>query len=137
MPSELLRQELSMLLKRTVWLNIAAYLISVPFLGATVSFAIGLLLGSVVLFVTLLLLQFSVRRMADDAKRSGVTSQKRYLLFYALRLLVFAAAFAAALLLRTFISPLGTVIPMLYPRLIYTFGAVFSRSGSNADSQKR
>lgn len=137
MPAELLKKELLMLLKRTVWLNIAAYLISIPFLGMTVPFAAGLLLGTAVLFVSLLLLQISLRRMAADAKRSGVTNQRRYLLLYALRLLVFAAAFAASLLFQRVISPVATVIPMLYPRLIYTAGAVFSRSGSKADTQKR
>ena len=137
MPAELLKKELIMLLKRTVWLDIAAYLISILFIGVTLQFALGLLLGSAVLFITLLLIQVSVRRMAADAKRSGVTSQRRYLLFYALRLFVFAAAFAASLLLPERISPVGTVIPMLYPRLIYTAGALFSRSGSNAVKKKR
>jgi hypothetical protein len=137
MPAELLKKELIMLLKRTVCLDIAAYLISILFIGVTLQFALGLLLGSAVLFITLLLIQVSVRRMAADAKRSGVTSQRRYLLFYALRLFVFAAAFAASLLLPERISPVGTVIPMLYPRLIYTAGALFSRSGSNAVKKKR
>ncbi len=129
MPKDQLRQEIIDILRRAVFLDIAAYLISVIVLGATLSFALGLLLGTVVLLATLFLLKISVERMAADAKRSGVTSQRRYLLFYAMRLGVFAVAFGAAVILRKFISPVAVAVPMLYPRLIYTLGALFQRTG--------
>lgn len=130
MPSNDLRQELSGLMKRAMFLNIAAYLVSIIFLGVTVSFALGLLLGTLMLFAMLLLLKISVSRMAEDAKRAGVTSQRRYLLFYALRLGVFGLGFGAALYFRQWISPVAAVLPMIYPRLIYTAGALFSGSDS-------
>ena len=129
MPKDQLRQEIIDILRRAVFLDIAAYLISVIVLGATLSFALGLLLGTAVLLATLFLLKISVERMAADAKRSGVTSQRRYLLFYAMRLGVFAVAFGAAVILRKYISPVAVAIPMLYPRLIYTLGALFQRTG--------
>ncbi len=129
MPKDHLRQEILDIFKRAVFLDIAAYLISVIVLGATLSFALGLLLGTAVLLATLFLLKISVERMAADAKRSGVTSQRRYLLFYAMRLGVFAVAFGAAVILRKYISPVAVAVPMLYPRLIYTLGAVFQRTG--------
>ena len=71
----------------------------------------------------------SVTRMEQDAKRAGVTNQRRYLLLYALRLLIFGIAFGAALLLRKRVSPVAVCIPMLYPRLIYTAGALFQKPG--------
>ena len=123
-------------MKRTVFLDLAAYLISVIVCGATLSFALGLLLGTAVLLGTLLLLKISVERMAADAKRSGVTNQRRYQMFYAMRLGVFAAAFGISVILRNDISPVAVVIPMLYPRLINTAGAVFKRTGGTA-GQKR
>ena len=129
MPKDQLRQEIIDILRRAVFLDIAAYLISVIVLGATLSFALGLLLGTAVLLATLFLLKISVERMAADAKRSGVTSQRRYLLFYAMRLGVFAVAFGAAVILRKYISPVAVAVPMLYPRLIYTLGALFQRTG--------
>lgn len=135
-PSDILRQEIRGIAKRAAFLDIAAYLISVIVCGATVSFAVGLLLGTAVLLGTLLLLKISVERMAADAKRSGVTSQRRYLLYYAMRLGVFAAAFGTAVILRSYISPVAVAVPMLYPRLIYTAGALFQRAGSSA-GQKR
>lgn len=137
MPSDPIRQELLTLMKRAVFLNVAAYLISIIAVGVTLRFAAGLLLGTAVLLCTLLLLRLSVLRMEDDAKRFGTTSQRRYLLFYALRMLVFAAAFAAALLFRTRISPVAVVLPMLYPRLIYTAGSLLSGTGKHSRIKKR
>ena len=137
MPEGILRQEMTMLSKRVLFLNIAAYLISVIVLGVTLAFAVGLLLGTAVLFGTLLLLQISIKRMAAEAKRTGTANQRRYLLFYALRLLLFGCSFAASLIFSAWISPVAVVLPMLYPRLIYTAGALFSRSGFSSDGKKR
>lgn len=137
MPSESLRKEIRMLGIRAVWLDLAAYLISIPLIGVTLSFAAGLLLDTAAMLGMLAVLSYSVRRMAEDAKRAGVTSQKRYLLLYGLRLLIFAVSFGASLMLRAYISPVGVVIPMLYPRLIYTAGALFTRSGSGRSSDKK
>lgn len=135
MRGDILLGEIRGILKRAVFLDIAAYLISVTVCGATLSFALGLLLGTAVLLATLLLLKISVERVAADAKRSGVTSQRRYLLYYAMRLGVFGAAFGAAVILRKYISPVAVAVPMLYPRLIYTAGALLQGAGSSG--QKR
>lgn len=135
MRGDILLGEIRSILKRAVFLDIAAYLISVIVCGASLSFALGLLLGTAVLLATLLLLKISVERMAADAKRSGVTSQRRYLLYYAMRFGVFGAAFGAAVILRKYISPVAVAVPMLYPRLIYTAGALLQGAGSSG--QKR
>ena len=129
MPDEAFRAELAMLMRRGLWFDVAAYLISVPVIGATLRFALGLALGHLILLGSLLLLNRSISRMAYDAKHSGTTSQRRYQLLYVLRLLLFAAGFGAALLLRGYIHPVAVCIPMLYPRIIYTAGALFQKSG--------
>lgn len=134
MPKDPMRAELLMLMKRTAFLDLAAYLLSVPFFGVTYPFALGLLLGTAVLLCSLLLLRASILRTAADAKRYGTASQRRHQLFYALRLLVFAVAFGAAVILRKHISPLGVALPMLFPRIIYTAGAL--RSGSKTNPSK-
>ena len=131
MRGDILLGEIRGILKRAVFLDVAAYLISVTVCGATLSFALGLLLGTAVLLATLLLLKISVERVAADAKRSGVTSQRRYLLYYAMRL----GVFGAAVILRKYISPVAVAVPMLYPRLIYTAGALLQGAGSSG--QKR
>ena len=137
MPEDVMLRELKMLAKRSVFLNIAAYLVSVIVLGATLSFAAGLLLGTAVLIGTLLLTRYSILRMAEEAKRAGVTNRRRWQLFYALRLLLFGAAFGSAVVLRRYISPAAVAIPMLYPRLIYTAGAIFHRGDSDSRRKKR
>ncbi len=137
MPSDDFKRELRMLFVRTVFLNLAAFFLSIIICGATLRVPLGLLCGSGVLFGTLTLLQISITRMAADAKRSGVTSQRRYLLFYGLRLLLFAAVFGTSLCLREWISPAAVCIPMLYPRLIYTAGALFQKAGNPSGGKKR
>ncbi len=137
MPEDVLLQEMKMLAKRSVFLNLAAYLVSLIVLGATLSFAAGLLLGTAVLFGTLLLMRYSVLRMAEEAKRSGVTSRRRWQLFYALRLLLFAAAFGSAVILRRYISPAAVAVPMLYPRLVYTAGALLHRKAPDPRMKKK
>ncbi len=137
MPEEVMLREMKMLARRTVFLNIAAYLVSVIVLGATLSFAAGLLLGSAVLFCSLFLLRYSVLRMAEEAKRTGIPNRRRYRFFYALRLFVFAAAFGTAVIFRRYISPAAVAVPMLYPRLVYTAGAIFTRSTPDSGQKKR
>lgn len=136
MPETRLRHEIRSLMLRAIWLDLAAYLISVIVLGVTLSFALGLLLGTAVLLISLLLLRESVLRMEADAKRSGVTNQRRYLLFYALRLAVFGIAFGCAVVFRTWIHPVAVAGPMLYPRLIYTAGALFSGKNGGKRGEK-
>ena len=137
MPADVMLQEIKSIAKRAVFLNIAAYLVSVIVLGATLSFAAGLLLGNAVLFGSLFLLRISILRTEQDAKRTGVTSQRRHQVFYALRLLLFAAAFGTAVVLRKQISPAAVAVPMIYPRLIYTAGTLFFRKDSKSREKKR
>ncbi|MBR6762107.1 MAG: hypothetical protein IKM30_08770 [Oscillospiraceae bacterium] len=133
MEAQVLQTERKRLLRIALLLDAAAYGISIPFLGITVSFAMGLLLGTVVLWCYLLLLAKSILVMAQQAKQTGTANPKRHMRYYVLRLLIFAVAFAAALLLW-WIHPVGLVIPMLYPRLIYTGSALL---GQTADLIKK
>lgn len=131
MPEFSFREEFAVLAKRAVLLDIAAYCMSIPFYGMTISFAAGLAAGTLVLFGSLFLLNLSLARMAEEAKRSGTSSQKRFLLFYGLRLGLFALAFGAALLSRGRVSPVGTALPVFYPRLVYTAQAMFRKKKSH------
>ncbi len=133
MEAQVLQTERKRLLIIALLLDAAAYGISIPFLGITLSFAVGLLLGTVVLWLYLFLLAKSVLSMAKQAKQTGIADHKRHMRYYVLRLLVFAAAFSASLLLW-WIHPIGVVIPMLYPRLIYTASALL---GKPADPTKK
>ena len=129
MSADLLKSEITALMIRALFLDAAAYLVSTAFYGLNLPFAAGLALGTAVLLCSLFLLAASVLKTERDALRAGVTSPRRHRIFYALRLLLFALAFAAALLLPQRIHPAAVCIPMLYPRLIYTAGALFQKSG--------
>ncbi len=137
MPADQMQQEIRMLARRAVFLNIAAYLISVIVLGATLAFAAGLVLGTGVMLGSLLILRYSIQRMETDARRTGTASQRRHQFYYALRLLLFAAAFGTAVVLRRYLSPAAVAIPMIYPRLVYTAGALFTRADSKSREKKR
>ena len=126
MPVETLRLEFRRLGIRFCFLNLAAYLISVIVLGVTLRFALGLLLGTAVLIISLHLLRISVLRISKDARRSGVTDSRRFLLFYAFRLAVFGIAFSLSLLFPQRLHPVGVAVPMAYPRLIYTADALWA-----------
>ena len=65
MQKDALLHELRVIGIRTVFLNIAVYLISGLVQGFTLSFALGLLLGTALLFVYLLLLSRSVARSVE------------------------------------------------------------------------
>ena len=129
--------ELKMLGIRSAWLDLAAWCISNLIFGLNLRYALGLLLGTAVLFINLLILYHSISLMAYDAKRTGKASTARHARYYLLRLAIFAAAFSAALLLPAWIAPIGVAIPPLYPRLVYTTQAVFNRQNPNSKAKKR
>ena len=129
--------ELKMLGKRCICLDIAAWCISNFFLGLNLRFALGLLLGTAVLFVNLLILHRSIALMAYDAKRTGSASSKRHFAYYLLRLGVLGAAFSLAMCFPAAIAPLGVAVPPLYPRLIYTLQAVFRKQSCSERGENR
>lgn len=120
--------ELKMLGIRAMLLNLAAYLISTFFFGFTLRFALGLMLGTAVMIVNLLILQKGISRIAYDAKRDEKANIALHTRYYLYRLGVFAAAFSFALLLPEFCSPIAAAIPVFYPKLIYTMQGFFSRT---------
>lgn len=127
METDVLKQEITALCRHAVFLDIAAYCISIPFLGLTLSFALGLLLGTAVLWISLLLLRRNVKYMTEQTVQNMQQNQKRHLANYLMRMLIFSAAFAAAWSLAL-AAALGVAIPMLYPRLIYTADAIVCKS---------
>lgn len=124
MGSEMRKQELAFVCRGAICLDVIAYGISIPLVGITLSFCAGLLLGTAILLLRLLLLYDGIRRAAAAALQTGYFSVRRQRLNYLLRMLLFAAAFAAAYCFAP-VAALGTALPMLYPRLLYTADAVF------------
>lgn len=110
---------------RTVFLNIAVYLISGLVQGFTLSFAVGLLLGTALLFVYLLLLSRSVARSVEQP---GGRPQVQMVSGYLLRLVLIGAVFLLAMQI-SWINAFAAMIPLVYPRLIYVGHACLHRNG--------
>ena len=116
MQKDALLHELRVIGIRTVFLNIAVYLISGLVQGFTLSFALGLLLGTALLFVYLLLLSRSVAR---SVAQPGGRPQVQMVSGYLLRLVLIGAVFLLAMQV-SWINAFAAMIPLVYPCLLYT-----------------
>ncbi len=122
METELLRKDWLHMAKWAIILDVAAYGISVMLCGFTLPFALGLMLGTIAMLTSMWLLSRTVLKIAERAKETG-THNRRYLASYVLRMAILGIAFVIAYRYRP-IAALGAAIPMLYPRIIYTVGAL-------------
>lgn len=125
MQKDALLHELRVIGIRTVFLNIAVYLLSGLVQGFTLSFAVGLLLGTALLFVYLLLLSRSVARSVEQP---GGRPQVQMVSGYLLRLVLIGAVFLLAMQVR-WINAFAAMIPLVYPRLIYVGHACLHKNG--------
>ena len=125
MQKDALLHELRVIGIRTVFPNIAVYLISGLVQGSTLSFAVGLLLGTALLFVYLLLLSRSVARSVEQP---GGRPQVQMVSGYLLRLVLIGAVFLLAMQV-SWINAFAAMIPLVYPRLIYVGHACLHKNG--------
>lgn len=125
MQKDALLHELRVIGIRTVFLNIAVYRISGLVQGFTLSFAVGLLLGTALLFVYLLLLSRSVARSVEQP---GGRPQVQMVSGYLLRLVLIGAVFLLAMQV-SWINAFAAMIPLVYPRLIYVGHACLHKNG--------
>ena len=93
--------------------------------GFTLSFALGLLLGTALLFVYLLLLSRSVARSVEQL---GGRPQVQMVSGYLLRLVLIGAVFLLAMQV-SWINAFAAMIPLVYPRLIYVGHACLHKNG--------
>ena len=108
---------------RSVFLNIAVYLVSVIFLGFTLPIAVGLVIGTLGMLINLFLLGRSVSGIIRSRGRKGNT---KMFLGYLLRATVTVAIVATA---SFFGIPcmVGAALPVLYPRLVYGGRTLFRK----------
>lgn len=128
MEKKQLIHEMKFVLIRALFLDISAYLISVFFIGFTLSMALGLVLGTFGMAVNLILLNRSVRNIV---KSGGHKAQSRMFSGYIVRLGIMGVIIAAAMLIP-FINTAGTVIPYFYPNLVYA-GNVLLKKGEKTE----
>ncbi|HAP79149.1 MAG TPA: hypothetical protein DCQ78_03050 [Ruminococcus sp.] len=113
------KNELKFILMWTLSLDLVAYGISVIFMGINISFLLGLLIGSLTLFINLWHLYRSVRKVI--AKGRG--NKNAMLGGYLFRSLV--ACISVAVSFRfDWINTIGAVLPLFYPKVIYTLYSI-------------
>jgi len=114
------KDELKFILLRSVPLDLTAYGISIFFMGINISVPAGLVLGNIILIFNLWHLWRSVIKAAAFAgKRKNNPMMGGYLI----RSL--AVCIAVMISFRfDWISTIGTLIPLFYPKVIYTLNSI-------------
>ncbi len=120
-----LKSELKFIGKYSLVLNIVAYLVSLAVVGLNISMLLGLLIGTVVEFVYLIMLYKSIEKSVGLNEKSA---QSKMMGGYLLRLLVIGVAMVTAFKVSC-INPVGVFLPVFYPKIIYVGGAIFKRKG--------
>lgn len=131
MISKMIKNELIYL---TPWIFIfdaAAYLISLIFLGLNYSMALGLILGTAVLYINLIQLGVSSENVVDRYNlNKDIKSSKRYMFSnYLLRYLIIGIAVYISLSVKLgfLFNTAGVVLPLIYPKLIYLIKSLYDR----------
>ena len=113
--------ELKFIALPVIILDAAVLLAAAPFFGLTLDGVFGLLLGNAAMLSNFILLGFSSERAVE---KTAVSAKRYMLLFYFIRFAIMGAAMALAFPSDR-INGFYTVIPLLYPMMIYTLSAVF------------
>ncbi|MGN0605570.1 MAG: ATP synthase subunit I [Oscillospiraceae bacterium] len=123
--NENLSKELKAIGLRSVFLNISACIIFFLITGVNISVPIGLLLGTVLMFIYLILLYKSIEVSLSGRESSAKLKMN---IGYFLRLAVIGIFFVASLQ-TDYINSVAVLIPIFYPKIIYVGGALFKRKG--------
>lgn len=117
----MITDELKFIALPVIVLDAAVMLAAAPFFGFTLSGVYGLLLGNAAMLANFILLGYSSERAVE---KTAVSAKRYMLLFYLIRFGIMGAAMALAFHSDR-INGFYTVIPLLYPKMIYTLSAVF------------
>lgn len=116
-------RELRYILKGACVLDVVVYLVSLV-LSVNVSVLLGLLLGTLVLYVNLNLLMRDIRHAVDRG-----SSRVRTVCGYLLRYLLIGSAFYFAVEVGV-VNPYAVVVVQLYPRVLYTLKSIITKERS-------
>lgn len=119
--SKMITDELKFIALPVIVLDAAVMLAAAPFFGFTLAGVYGLLLGNAAMLANFILLGYSSERAVE---KTAVSAKRYMLLFYLIRFGIMGAAMALAFHSDR-INGFYTVIPLLYPKMIYTLSAVF------------
>lgn len=118
-----LKRELKFIFFRSLFLNIAVYLISVIFIGFTLPVAAGLIVGTIGMLFNLFLINKSVFNIV---KSGGNKNASKMFIWYIIRMSI-ASVIIAAAMLWCVSCMIGAVIPYFYPKLVYGGKTLFRK----------
>lgn len=123
---DILRKELLFTGIRSVFLDIAAFLVSFIICGFSMKVITGLVLGTAVMLIYLVMLYQSLKISlnAKETKSAKAAMMTGYLLRVLLICIFITISFRF-----DFISPWSAVLPVFYPKIIHVGGAIFKRKG--------
>lgn len=131
MISKMIKNELIFLTPWILIFDVVAYLISLIFLGLNYSMALGLILGTAVLYINLIQLGISSENVVNRYNlNKDVKSSKRYMFSnYLLRYLIIGIAvyISFSVKLGFLFNTAGVVLPLIYPKLIYLIKSLYDR----------
>ena len=113
------KNELKFILMWTLSLDLVAYCISVIFMGINISFLLGLLIGSLTLLINMWHLNKSIRKVTA----TGRGNKNAMLGGYLFRSLVACISVVASFRFD-WINTIGAVLPLFYPKVIYTLYSI-------------
>lgn len=109
--------ELKFIFKGACVLNLIIYLLSLIF-NLNISVLLGLVLGSLILFINLHLLKKDLNHSVEFG-----SNRIRLMCGYLLRYLLICSAFYFAVKVKV-VNPYGVIVPQLYPRILYTIKSI-------------
>lgn len=113
------KNELKFILMWILSLDLVAYGISIIFMGINISFLLGLLIGSLTLLINMWHLNRSIRKVTA----TGRGNKNAMLGGYLFRSLVACISVAASFRFDR-INTIGAVLPLFYPKVIYTLYSI-------------
>lgn len=123
--SEMICREIKFLLPRVLVFDAAIYIISLPVYGLCVEVPLGLLAGTMVMFINFIILGLSSERAVERP----LPAAKGYMFgSYMLRLLITGLLFYAGIKIPS-VNLIAAAIPQLYPKMAYTLHAALKKKG--------
>lgn len=113
------KKEMKFIFRWAFALDLIVYGISLIFLGINFSMVTGLLLGNIILFINLSHLYKSILKITAYGGKSKNPMMSGYLI----RSFIVCTGLAVSLKCG-WINTIGTVLPVFYPKLIYTFYSI-------------
>lgn len=116
------KKEMRFIFIWSVFLDVLFYILSVLIIGLNYETALSLIAGNTVLFINLRLLYNSILKNTNGAQTGKNPMMKGYLF----RSLIACIAIAAGFMLP-FLNAVGIMIPLFYPKIIYTVHSIIVR----------